>query len=125
MTILNVKLGVFVKAWTLVAFLGIYEILNNATRAVAAREAVAPTILPWVTAGVPLIGIVLTWFLTRTKLQEIHVLVNSRLSKALEEIAELRTQISDRDPGNVRKASEASLAQQDAKPNSVVPDVKT
>jgi hypothetical protein len=42
------------------------------------------------TAAAPTIAVIAAYLLSRKKIQQIHVLVNSRLSEALDEIEKLR-----------------------------------
>jgi hypothetical protein len=77
--------------------------------------------LPYLASAVPLLGTIVTWFLTKAKLQEIHVLVNSRLSTALDQIALLERKISDLVPGDHAQVVIANLAEKEA---SKQPDKK-
>ena len=48
-------------------------------------------------AAIPAAAVVIAALLGRRKLEEIHVLVNSRLSEALDEIKALKAQLPDED----------------------------
>lgn len=47
---------------------------------------------PWLDALIPAVAVVTAALLGRKKLEEIHVLVNSRLSEALAEIQSLKAE---------------------------------
>ena len=53
-----------------------------------------PILPSLITALVPVLATVLAFLLQRRKIQQIHVLVNSRLTAALDEITKLRETLS-------------------------------
>jgi hypothetical protein len=52
-----------------------------------------PILVAIIAASAPTVAVAVGWFLTRVKLDQVHVLVNSRLDEALKRIDELEKRL--------------------------------
>jgi len=85
-------------------------LVSMQTLAVTFEQGIVPLIVAVIAGVAPLSAVVLTYRRQATKMSEIHVLVNSRLTEALDEIQALKGTLVRKDTVIADQAQAADLA---------------